>query len=332
IKDVLAYLRVIANPADEVSLERIVNVPTRGIGDSSVKQMQAWAIGQGISLFEAMRRAAEINGLSTRAVNSVTQFIKLVESWRQLAAAPPGGASSVRAIMEDIVKRSGMETNLKKIGGDEQEEISNVNELITSAAEYDSQNTEGSLQDYLAQVSLVSDVDHLKDSGGAVTLMTLHAAKGLEFPVVAMMGLEEGCLPHSRARDNVNELEEERRLCFVGITRAQQRLILTKAAYRTLRGLRERTVTSPFLSEMPQESFDLIDHTGISRYERSSDFHEPQSNTSFKRGQLVRHPTFGMGRIEEITDIGQQTRAVVQFNSAGRKTLILQYAKLEAVG
>jgi DNA helicase-2/ATP-dependent DNA helicase PcrA len=333
IKDVLAYLRVIANPADEVSLERIVNVPTRGIGDSSVKQVQTWAVAHGISLFEAMQQADQVAGLSTRAINSFKQFVMLVESWRQLAAVPPGGASSVRVLMEDVVKRSGLEAALKKIGGEEQEEMLNVNELITSAAEYDEQQPEGSLQDYLSQVSLVSDIDHLKDSGGAVTLMTLHAAKGLEFPVVAIMGLEEGCLPHARARDNLNELEEERRLCFVGITRAQEHLILTKAGYRTLRGMRERTVTSPFLNEMPQESLEVIDHTGIpARYDRSEVFHEQQANTSFRRGQLVRHPMFGMGRIEEITDVGSQTRAVVQFNSAGRKTLILQYAKLEAVG
>ncbi|HEY1629424.1 MAG TPA: UvrD-helicase domain-containing protein, partial [Tepidisphaeraceae bacterium] len=334
IKDVLAYLRVIANPADEISLQRIVNVPTRGIGDSSIKQIQTWAFANGLSLFDAMARANEINGLSTRAVNSIAQFINLVEAWRHLAAAPPGGASSVRALMEDVVKRSGMEAALKKLGGEEQEEIANVNELITSAAEYDSQNTQGSLQDYLSQVSLVSDVDHLKDAGGAVTLMTLHAAKGLEFPIVAMMGLEEGCLPHARARDNPSELEEERRLCFVGITRAQKRVILSKAGYRTMRGLRERTVTSPFLNEMPQDAFEVIDHSGMQRYERSDVQHEPssESQSGFRSGQLVRHPTFGMGRIEEITALGSQTRAVVKFNSAGRKTLILQYAKLEAVG
>src|SRR4029079_17583977 len=136
-------------------------------------------------------------------------------------------------------------------------------ELITSAHEYDAGNPEASLNDYLAQISLVSDIDHLKDAGGAVTLMTLHAAKGLEFPVVAMIGLEEGILPHSRSRGNLNELEEERRLAFVGITRAQEHLILSKAQYRTIRGLRERTVTSPFLSEMPQDALRITDRTGL---------------------------------------------------------------------
>src|SRR5207302_3286116 len=120
--------------------------------------------------------------------------------------------------------------------------------------------------DYLAQISLVSDTDHMKDNGGAVTMMTLHAAKGLEFPIVAMIGLEEGCLPHARARGNEEELEEERRLCFVGVTRAQERLILSKANYRTIRGLRERAVTSPFLNEMSQSDIEVIDHTGVDSF------------------------------------------------------------------
>src|SRR5438874_2469263 len=145
--------------------------------------------------------------------------------------------------MENVVRRSGLDVALRKdteLDDLGEGPLANVNELISSAAEYDKENSEGqtgSLDDYLAIVSLVSDADHMKGAGGAVTLMTLHAAKGLEFPVVAMIGLEDGILPHSRARDNLNELEEERRLCFVGITRAQRRLLLSKAQYRTVRGL-----------------------------------------------------------------------------------------------
>ncbi len=334
IKDVLAYLRVIANPNDEVSLERIVNVPPRGIGDTTVRLIQAWAVGHGMSLFSAMEQVEQVKGLSTRAVNSIKLFVKLMQGWRTKSAA----STSIRALMEDVVKQSGLEEALKKLGDKEQEELLNVNELITAAAEYDAENPEGTLHDYLAQVSLVSDVDHLKDSGGAVTLMTLHAAKGLEFPVVAMIGLEEGCLPHVRARGNQNELEEERRLCFVGITRAQQRLILTKAGYRTLRGLRERTVTSPFLTEMPPESLEVIDRTGMnygntaSEHRQRASAEQDRLSSQFRKGQLVRHPSFGIGRIADISDMGQQTRAVIEFNAAGRKTLILQYARLEAVG
>lgn len=332
IKDVLSYLRVISNPADEVSLERIVNVPTRGIGDSSIRILQTWAVGNGVSLFQAMEQAAEVEGLSSRAINSIKLFVKLVHHWRSMLNRP------VQQIMEDIVRSSGLEASLKKLGGEEQQEIANVNELITAAAEYDVQYPEGNLTDYLAQVSLVSDIDKLKDSGGAVTLMTLHAAKGLEFPVVAIIGLEEGCLPHARARGNPTEMEEERRLCFVGITRSEQRLLLSKAAYRTMRGLRERTVTSPFLMEIPQESIDIHDRTGLSfgggasGFRRDAEDQTERAGSKFRKGQLVKHPKFGMGRILEISDMGSQTRVDVQFNQAGKKTLVLEYARLEAVG
>lgn len=395
IKDVIAYLRVIANPSDAVSLERIVNVPTRGIGDSSIKQMEVYAIANGLSLANAMAQADRVTGLSSRAVNATRSFVQLLKRWRKIAGtttpaaaeepaeiaaglyedaeasrgtdnlpvssstetntgklAMPGAAEQtvevvskgrVQTIMEDVVRTSGLEAHLRKTGDQDLSELANVNELISSAAEYDAENPEGSLHDYLAQVSLVSDADHMKGTGGAVTMMTLHAAKGLEFPVVAMIGLEEGCLPHSRSRGNPIELEEERRLAFVGITRAEQHLIITKAAYRTMRGLRERTIPSPFLNEMPQDKLEVVDRTGFSFSGGSNSYGQPVNDfdrrydptpvvAGFKKGQLVRHPKFGLGRIVSLTDMGQNTRATVDFNAAGQKTLILEYAKLEAVG
>jgi DNA helicase II / ATP-dependent DNA helicase PcrA len=346
IKDVLAYLRVVANPMDEVSLTRIVNVPPRGIGDTSVKQMQAYAVANGMSLWDAMERIGQITGVSTRAINATKQFTEQVRQWRSLAM---GGYSDdllaeqkglVQRVMEDVVRRSGMEALLRK--DKEAEELgegplANVNELISSAAEFDKDNAEGTLDEYLANVSLVSDADHMKGQGGAVTLMTLHAAKGLEFPVVAMIGMEEGILPHARARGNMNELEEERRLAFVGITRAQEHLILSKAQYRTIRGLRERTVTSPFLGEMPQEMLEVTDRTGLpgasERDELRESFLDEADHLTqqFRRGTMVRHPQFGVGKIADVSGTGQHTRAVVDFSSKGRKTLILQFARLEVV-
>ena len=244
--------------------------------------------------------------------------------------------------MEDVVRRSGLEAMLKKDkSGEETGEsgLDNINSLITSAAEYDAGNPEASLTEYLSMVSLVSDADHMKGSGGAITMMTLHAAKGLEFPVVAMIGLEEGILPHSRSRGNPTELEEERRLCFVGITRAREHLLLTKGAYRTIRGLRERTVPSPFLNEMPQDAFDVVDRAGLDfdsgndrgGYGRLGDRDNESHADRFHKGQLVRHPMFGLGRISEVDDRGPQTRAVVEFNAVGRKTLILEHARLETI-
>jgi DNA helicase-2/ATP-dependent DNA helicase PcrA len=343
IKDVLAYLRVIANPADEVSLARIINVPARGISDRTVTQLQTYAVGKGSTLWQTLAQVDQAPGLTARAIASIKQFVQLVQRWQTLAANRAAGEASgkglVQNLMEDVVRASGMEQMLRKIGEKEQDELANVEELITAAAEYDGENPEGSLEDYLARVSLVSDVDQLKDAGGAVTLMTLHAAKGLEFPVVAMIGLEEGILPHSRASQSVNELEEERRLCFVGITRAEERLLMSKAGYRTIRGLRERTAGSQFLGEMPADDFEVMDRTSISfgterRGEQRKHLVDENERlaTQFKQGQLVRHPTFGIGRIADISDMGQHTRAVIEFNQAGRKTLILQYARLERVG
>ncbi|MCS7033898.1 MAG: UvrD-helicase domain-containing protein, partial [Phycisphaerae bacterium] len=323
IKDVLAYLRVIANPADQVSLERILNVPARGLSDATVNKLKSFAVANGITLFEALRRAGEVPGLSNRAVQSAGALVALLESCK---------SGPVQAIMERVIRDSGYEQMLKRLDPAEENEIPNIEQLITSAAEFDSQNPQGSLVDYLAAISLISDADHIQGGAGAVTLMTLHAAKGLEFPVVAIIGLEEGCLPHSRARESLEQLEEERRLLFVGITRAQQDLILTKAAYRTLRGLRERTISSPFLAELPAERLTVVDRTGLPRVGADAEEETCGSGVEFREGQLVRHPRFGLGRIAQIAPGGRQTRAVVEFNTAGRKTLILEYAGLQAAG
>ena len=346
IKDTLAYLRAIANPADEVSLSRIVNTPARGIGDASVKSMSAHAVGVGTSLFEVMRRASDVPGLSSRAVNSTKAFVQLMDGWRKpvtqadviggLLDAPVSPSKGrVQSLMEDVVRRSGLEAFYKKEGGEEQAELANVAELINSAAEFDREHDGGTLDEYLSMVSLVSDADHMKGHGGAITMMTLHAAKGLEFPVVAMIGLEEGCLPHARARESMTELEEERRLCFVGITRAEERLILTKAGRRMIRGITEATVTSPFLAEMPQDRFDVTDRTRLPGAGGAS-YDLPPARVDaryakFRKGVLVRHPTFGLGRIAEVID-GSQPKVEVDFNQAGRKRLVLEYAKLESVG
>jgi DNA helicase-2/ATP-dependent DNA helicase PcrA len=346
IKDVLAYLRVIANPNDEVSLDRIANTPPRGISDPTMTALQAAAVANGVSTWQMMTRVGEVSSLNARAVASVQKFVTLVNDWRKAADAAPVGnftatSGRVKALMERVVKESGYEKLLEKLDTERDDQLVNVSELITSASEYDAGNPEGTLVDYLAIISLVSDADHMAGSGGAVTLMTLHAAKGLEFPVVAMIGLEDGILPHSRSRDSEAELEEERRLCFVGITRAEQRLIMSKAQYRTIRGLRERTVPSVFIGEMPKDVIDVIDRTDLDydnddfaeadRHREHLRSQSAQLAGQFRRGQMVRHKSFGIGKIAEVVDMGQHTRAVVEFQRAGRKTLILQYAQLEVV-
>jgi DNA helicase-2/ATP-dependent DNA helicase PcrA len=327
-----------------------------------MKQISGYAIGNGTSTLNAMVDAHAITGLTTRAINGAKAFVDLMRRWRKmaglaparpepaqdsqgdmsLAPAPiPDAGGCVRALMEDVVRSSGLEAVLKK--GDAEKEkgeraIDNVNELITSAAEFDRDQPQGTLADYLAGVTLVGDTDRMSGAGGAITLMTLHAAKGLEFPVVVIAGLEDGILPHSRSRDNFDQLEEERRLCFVGITRAEQHLILTKAQFRTVRGLRDRTITSQFLNELPQDFVHVTDRTGMGSYDRGRQSREfPREAPTdvggkFREGQLVRHGTFGLGRIKEISQAGQHSRAIVDFNTAGRKTLILEMAKLQVVG
>ncbi|HVX87222.1 MAG TPA: UvrD-helicase domain-containing protein [Phycisphaerae bacterium] len=421
VKDVLAYLRVIANPGDSVSLERIINVPTRGLGDTSLLKIQAYASQQRLTLLEACARAEEVPDLTTRAINSARKVAGLFDAWQRFvtgqvempkpaeepeAAADPlfdaalleaaqeeigeaGTASrpgflipgGIRGLMEKVVRESGLEEEVKKADSSEgaadtgNARSSNVAELISVAAEFDVQNPEGTLQDYLQQVTLVSDVDKIKDAGGAVTLMTLHAAKGLEFPLVAMVGMEDGLIPHARAvgfAANPDEMEEERRLAFVGITRAMKQLMLSHARYRMIRGQTERTVESQFLSEMPAECFEEIDLTGEDEGVGSVGYRDEASYArraqqqrgggsgfggygggggggkreaegasqrrqadaiagEFRKGVLVRHPQFGLGRIEAIEPSGATTKAVVHFTGSGKKTLILQYARLEKV-
>ncbi len=403
IKDVLAYLRVISNPSDNISLERIINVPTRGLGDTSVTRLQTFAADHGISLLEVLPQADAIEGLSTRAKNACKRLGEQFKSWREAAgmlapAAQPAEESSdplfdmaladamaeseeipdepgasdgddfsappkpagppIRNLIDRIYKESGLEAEFKKDDDPDKDKAANVEELINVAAEFDQQSA-GALGDFLEQVTLVSDVDRLQDEGGSVTLMTLHAAKGLEFPWVAIVGMEDGLIPHARAITGYgvdeNEMEEERRLAFVGITRAMKFLTLSNARYRMVRGQTERTIESQFISEMPPEVFDSVDlctqdeGAGSLGYRDEASYARRAANErrqyesaaqkseatatacEFRKGQLVRHAQFGLGRIEDISAAGTMTRAVVHFQMTGRKTLVLQYAKLEKV-
>jgi len=328
IKDVLAFLRVIVNPADEVSLERIINVPARGLGDAAVKKMTDFGAVRGLNLWAVLNDAANVPTLTSRAVKSAEQFLQLVAVWQREAQAALG----VRPLIEHVIRQSGYEKYLKDTGGDEQEELANVEELISSATEYDQENPEGSLGDYLGIISLVSDADHMKGAGGAITLMTLHAAKGLEFPVVAMIGLEDGILPHARSREDHKQMEEERRLCFVGITRAQEHLLLSKAAVRTIRGMRSPTISSPFLRELPIESLKVMDHAGLGAASRRIVSDEPETDSGFRPGQRVRHPKHGVGRIVDLSETSSGLRVEIDFDRGGTKIIFPEYTRLVPVG
>jgi DNA helicase-2/ATP-dependent DNA helicase PcrA len=248
IKDLLAYLRLIHNPADRTAFLRIVNTPVRGIGKNSLNRLDRFATEQGLSLLDAARTVDESSGLKTRAVQAIRRFADMVD---ELAAADSPG---VAALLQLILNRTGYLGSSRDSRSDnEQQRLANVEELLTAAQQYDEQNVDGgSLEGFLETTSLVADSDAIDDQAGLVTLMTLHAAKGLEFPVVFVMAVEHNILPHERSlkENNPAELEEERRLLFVGITRAEQKLFLTQTLVREFRGRRMSTIPSGFLQEM----------------------------------------------------------------------------------
>lgn len=373
VKDALAYLRILANPADDVSLARIVNKPTRGIGATSLDRVEQHAGASGLTLLQAMRQAARIDGVSARAAGAMEKFVEMVDNWTgagSFMGESVGG--SLAELVERVVKDSGLE-KLHGAGEGEQgeERLANLAEVISSAAEFEREYeaesdaaadapTDGSavatppllalLRGYLEAASLVADADAIDPANGAVTLMTLHAAKGLEFDAVAMIGLEDGLLPHSRSRENEAELEEERRLCFVGVTRARERLLLTSARMRTLRGIPERTIRSAFLEELGA-GLQISDQAGgFETYEddsqdsqawgRSTTTIRPKgaapvggggSYGGIEAGVAVRHPQFGQGKVVAVDGRGPEARARVEFMGAGVKTLVLKYARLEKI-
>ena len=335
VKDTLAYLKAVANPADEVSLERIINVPPRGISKPTVAALVTHARGRDLPLVAALDQAAEVPGLNKRAVQSVLKFAQQLENWRRLGSNEGGvdlfaqseGAEArgtVQTTMENVLRDSGLDALFHKLDPAGEKERANAAELVTTAAEFDQEQPDGTLLDYLTQTALLSDADAVKE-GGAVTLMTLHAAKGLEFPAVAMVGLEQDCLPHSRAAGDPEQLEEERRLAFVGITRAQEHLMLSHAKVRTIHGTRTPQARSQFLRELPDDLLDHEDRTGVDfAYSPSA---PTPSTGGFRAGSRVRHRVFGPGKIVQIDDLGK--KAVVDFAAKGRKTLVLEHARLQ---
>jgi DNA helicase-2/ATP-dependent DNA helicase PcrA len=369
IKDAIAYLRVIANPADEVNLTRIINTPTRGISATTIKTLQEHAFATRRTLAEVIARCEEVTMLNTRAIKAVRQFANMFEQWRIDAGFEPV-ASEQRAaerpdtlpgLLEKMLRDSGLETHYRNDHSDpDGERIDNLGELVSSAHQFE-QDLEAAndyepdsdnpldmpppplmddpiadrLLQYLERISLVSDVDSVQTSQGMVTLMTLHAAKGLEYPVVAIIGMEDGLLPHGRSIDAPDSLEEERRLCFVGITRAQRFLMLTHTRRRTVFGQTMPAVPSRFLKELPAEHTEAeeveqgwdVDLGGFSSQRAEAE----RVSGEFPPGTVVRHPQFGIGRVLTVKAGGAQTRAQVAFNTAGVKTLILQYAKLEII-
>lgn len=261
VKDVLGYLRLVANPQDEVAFRRVVNTPVRGIGKASLSKLNDWAASRGMPLLEAAGQARQIAGLPKKASLALEAFTRLIG---EFALADAG---SVADLLRTVLDRSGYSAGLRDSQSEQDlQRLANVQELINAAAQYDAAaGDERTLNGFLETVALVSETDNLSEASGEVTLMTLHAAKGLEFPVVFVVGVENGLLPHERSlkSENPRDYEEERRLLFVGVTRAEERLYLTQTVQRAIRGKLTRTIPSDFLSEMPLEYRNLIDPYAI---------------------------------------------------------------------
>ncbi len=255
IKDLLAYLHLLNNPNDNLAFQRIINVPSRKIGAVTVKRLRQYAEDNALTLLEAARRAGLNEAMSKQAATKVASFVSMYDRIAEHAA------EDVQQVLEHVLRETGYRDYLLKEGTEEADErVANVDELVTAAQEFDSRHPhDGGLQAWLETAVLVNDTDAWESTDNSVTLMTLHAAKGLEFPVVFIVGLEEGTLPHERSMQDPDQLEEERRLLFVGITRAEEELQLSRALYRFRRGANWPTVASQFLMELPREQMTVIE-------------------------------------------------------------------------
>jgi DNA helicase-2/ATP-dependent DNA helicase PcrA len=328
IKDVLAYLRLIANPADDEACRRALGVPQRGIGEKSLEDLSSWAADRRVSLLRACASTEARARIRGKARAAVQAFAELMEQLTAFANSSAFDAMST--VIERIDYWRWLAQSAER---DEVDRAANVEELVTHAARYDQENPEGRLRGFLQDVALVSDADGLQRDQRKVALMTLHAAKGLEFPNVFIAGLEEGLLPHSRslAESSDGADEEERRLFFVGITRARERLVLTHARVRRHFGETAYCEASRFLGEIPRElvAGGETEEEALGEYVAES---VGAAVPALGVGDLVEHDHFGRGRVEMLAGMGANARATVRFERHGSKQLLLQYARLRKLG
>ncbi len=346
VKDLLAYLRVLANPNDEVSLRRIINFPKRGIGDRALEEVEFFAVAQGISFWHALLRVTEATAVPNKAAHSIAEFTAMLTALAVLVEAK----TKPSVIIEAVLEQSGLLTELEA-STDPQDEVrvENLKELVSASMEYEErsfdelgEDEEISLSGFLEKVSLVADADEIPDGvdhGGVVTLMTLHTAKGLEFPTVFLTGMEDGIFPHARTLDDPKEIEEERRLAYVGLTRAEKRLYISRAEYRLTFGTPKYNPGSRFLDEIPSELIEWKNETksksssGSSGLRRRTATPPPPRATGKKSsamvlevGQRVSHDTFGLGTVTALGGEGDKSEATINFGQYGEKRLLLRYA------
>ncbi|HET7475135.1 MAG TPA: DNA helicase PcrA [Dermatophilaceae bacterium] len=345
VKDALAYLRVISNPLDTVNLRRILNVPKRGIGDRAEACVAQLAERERIPFVAALGRAADAPGIATRSVAAITAFTSLLEALRTVY----DGGSGIAGLLEAVVEQSGYLEELRRsLDPQDETRVENLAELVAVAQEYDEQaaaaDEQGTLEGFLEQVSLVADADEIPEGGedgGVVTLMTLHTAKGLEFSVVFLTGMEDGTFPHMRALGDPSELAEERRLAYVGITRARERLHLSRAVQRSAWGQPQYFPASRFLDEVPGELVDWqrLEGTGtrpsaipaVATLAGRAGVRSPGNRAviSLHPGDRVSHDSFGLGTVVRVEGVADKAMAHVDFGADdGVKRLLLRYAPL----
>jgi len=342
VKDFLGYLRVLVNPEDEISLRRIINTPKRGIGDRALDVVDLHAAGSGISFWRALCQAKNAAGIPSRSLVAINDFIHLLDSLRTLVEAKTKPSIIAQAVLE----RSGLLAELMN-SADPQDEgrVENLQELVSVATEYEESEVDDgeeiTLLGFLEDVSLVADSDQIPDGddhGGVVTMMTLHTAKGLEFPTVFLTGMEEGIFPHSRTLGDRSEIEEERRLAYVGVTRARKRLYLSRSEYRSSWGAPTYNPPSRFLAEIPEAVISWnTSNASLAPRQGARTFGPPPRATGKKTeavivlevGDRVSHDTFGVGKVTAVSGEGDKAQAVIDFGSSGEKRLLLRYAPVE---
>jgi len=360
IKDILAYLKVIDNPADEISLKRIINVPPRGIGHATVDRIGEAASRQGSSFYEEFLRAGSESYLGSGPRTKISAFAGFMKKMRRLASELPLAELTAR-----IMDETGYVAKLKEERTTEAaDRLANLQELLVAMEEFSRTSSEEGLSPFLEQVALVSDLEKGNEGRDSATLMTLHAAKGLEFPLVFMIGMEEKLFPHVRSLEDPEQMEEERRLCYVGMTRARERLFLTNARRRRIFGQDQYNQPSRFIADIPREQLDQEDEVRGARFEERETRNEVRGARLEERhnlasvhalssvaaavvdnevemvpeddgsdgvwiGMKVRHAKFGVGTIRKIEGSGDGQKVIVWFNSVGPKKLLVRFAGLE---
>jgi len=354
IKDVLGYLSLMANPKDNMAFTRVVNVPPRGVGATTLEKLNERATALGIPLLAMAREAAAVPGIKDRAAAALRDFSMLMDELTALRE------NTAEEVTRKLLALSGYHEYLaSNVKGEGEDRLANIDELVSAAREFDREHHGASVLDFMEEISLASSVDRWKDEAGAVTLMTLHAAKGLEFPLVFVVGIEQGILPHSRANEDDGQMEEERRLLFVGITRAERELYLSHCRVREFRGQRQATIPSRFLSELPEDDLTIRDLSEQSVRApapppRRPEFRPqpagggfrlmtaaslgggsppgPLDNLNvFQPGVPVMHPQYGLGRIISIDGAGPERKGRVAFTLGGERTFVLSKSPLRPV-